>query len=189
MITFFIDSLVKYYPQVGVYALIGAALIFFTWKVSVFCVKTNALHEEFPSLKTLIGEIRSALVTLNQVLVEKNVINKSVFSQSNSPRQMNAVGVKLYNESGAKSAFEGMRDDLMKDLEAKKLDSFLELEREALNVVLAKMNDIRFKAIQNYAFEHSSFDNNPLTYTDILHVISLNLRDAYIAKHPENTLG
>ncbi|MDP3957533.1 MAG: hypothetical protein Q8Q10_03475 [bacterium] len=123
---------------------------------------------------------------MNNVLLEKQVISHSCYSQENSPRVINPLGQKLYEQSGAKDLMEKVKGKLLKELETnKKIDSLLELERESLNTMLNRMDDKEFKNIQNFAFEHPKFEGNPLTFTDILFVMALVLRDLYRGKHPE----
>ena len=55
--------------------------------------------------------------------------------------------------------------------------------------MLQKRNDQKFKGIQNFAFEHPNFEDKSLTYTDILFILSLKLRDDFIKTHPNSKLG
>ncbi len=77
----------------------------------------------------------------------------------------------------------------MTELESKKFESLLELEQSCLEVLLQKRNDQKFKNIQNFAFEHPTFEGRTLTYIDILFVLSLKLRDDFREKHPDSELG
>jgi hypothetical protein len=189
MINIILNYLQIYFPQIIGYALLVLITGLVVWKTAKFYFATKQLHNDFPSIKTLLSDIKTGFTTLNQVLLEKQVISQSCFSQAKSPRQLNPIGEKMYKESGAEALFNLVKGELLAELSKKTFDSFLELERESLNVVLAKMDDTRFKGIQNFAFEHSIFEGNNLTYTDILHVISLKLRNEYLTNHPDNTLA
>lgn len=184
-----LNYLITYYPQVGGYLLAAFVLAFVVWKISKFYLTTQTTNKDFLSIKATIEDIRSGFSTLNQVLLEKNVISNSCFSSSNSPRAINQLGIKLMHDSGADKLFQDMKTELIRELENAKFDSFLELEQESLDVLLKKMNDTRFKRIQNFAFEHPKYEEVDLTYIDILHILSLKLRDAYLEKYPKNKLG
>ena len=126
-IQYILDLLFKYYPQIAGYAFFLALAVYITYKATTFYIKTSKLHTEFPSVQILLTEIKSSFATLNQVLLEKQVISQSCFSQAKSPRQLNDIGMKLYKDSGADSLFVLVKDELLTELDTKRFDSFLEL--------------------------------------------------------------
>lgn len=207
MIDYILQKLFEYYPQVSTYFIIILVVVFVVYKFTIFYKDTKDNNRKFGEIEGSLnkidednnkkfGEIEGSLnridkgfTTLNQILLEKNVISKSCYSEENSPRVINKIGLKLYSESGAEKLFDNIKDELLLELEKKHFDSLLELERSSLDVLMDKMNDIRFKDIQNFAFEHPTFDNNPLTYTDLLFIMSLKLREAYREKYPQSNLG
>ena len=207
MIDYILQKLSEYYPQVSTYFIIILVVAFVVYKLTIFYKDTKDNNKKFGEMEGSLsridkdnnkkfGEIEGSLnridkgfTTLNQILLEKNVISKSCYSEENSPRVINKIGLKLYSESGAEKLFDNIEDELLLELEKKHFDSLLELERSSLDVLMDKMNDIRFKDIQNFAFEHPTFDNNPLTYTDLLFIMSLKLREAYREKYPQSNLG
>jgi hypothetical protein len=182
-------KLIEFAPQIATYVLVALVVGIVVWKTAVFYVNTKKATSKFPAIEISLGKIDKGLTTLNQILLEKSVISQSCYSNENSPRVISDIGKKLYSESGAEKLFNIIKPELVAELEQKKFDSLLELERESLNVLIDKMNDPRFKDIQNFAFEHPTFEGSPLTYTDILFIMSLNLRDDYRQKYPESNLG
>lgn len=189
MINYAIQKLIEYFPQVSTYFIIILVAVFVTYKLTIFYINTKKTNSKFPTIEETLNRIDKGFTTLNQILLEKNVISRSCYSEENSPRVLNEMGVRLYSESGARDLFEKIKDELISELEKKHFDSLLELERSSLDVLIEKMNDIRFKEIQNFAFQHPTFNSNPLTYTDILFIMSLRLRDLYREKHKNSNLG
>ena len=53
--------------------------------------------------------------------------------------------------------------------------------------MLAHGDDLSYKPIQDFAFQHPTYKNNPLTYSDILFLIALKLRDFYRGRHTDLT--
>lgn len=88
-------------------------------------------------------------------------------------------------ESSGNVVFETKKDGLLLELEQKQINSLLELEKESLNTVLAHRDDLDYKPLQDFTFQHPTFKDSPLTYTDLLFIVALKLRDFYRAKHPE----
>ena len=160
-------------PEIAGYILVAVIVAILVWKVAKFYIATTKVHTEFPVIKSILTDIKTGFATLNQVLLEKQVISKSCFSNANSPRIINELGKRLYEQSGAKKVYEDIKPSLIADLENKKFESLLELEQGCLNLMLQKRNDQKFKGIQNFAFEHPNFEDKSLTYTDILFILSL----------------
>jgi hypothetical protein len=212
---YFLNFLNQYYPQVGIYAATLFFVIAVTVKIHGFYLnmqtvkgktekledkmpdielkmkmwqgKTEKLEDKMPKIEIMFSKIETGLILLNKMLLEKTIISQSCYSNENSPRTINDIGQSLLKESGANKIFEAKKKMLLSDLELKTINSLLELEREALNVMLAHGDDLDYKPVQDFAFEHPTYQGNPLTYTDILFIMALKLRDFYQVKHPELT--
>ncbi len=189
MIEYIINSFDQQFPEIAGYTLVAFVVAIVVWKAAKFYMATTKIHTEFPRIQSILTDIKTGFTTLNQVLLEKQVISKSCFSNENSPRVINDIGIKLYEQSGAGKVYKDIEPSLMTELETKKFESLLELEQSCLEVLLQKRNDQKFKDIQNFAFEHPTFEGKPLTYTDILFILSLRLRDDFRKKHPDSDLG
>lgn len=190
-----ISKLIEYFPQIAGYGILAIVVGYISVKATQFYMKTNGLHSSVGGLdvavtgmKTTLDSIHTGLTTLNNVLLEKTVISTSCYSVGNSPRILNASGLKVYNESGAKPLLESKKNELMKELELKTYNSFLEVERESFKVLLDRMSEPDFSVVQDFAYQHPQFENQALTYSDILYIMSIVLRDAYKEKHPELNL-
>lgn len=175
---------VEYSAKSSPVILVVFMIVAITILVTKFVLRTNGTNEALPKIQALLAKMDKGLAMLNAVLLEKNIINQSCYSKEDSPRAVNKLGERLLEVSGAGALFERMKPDLLAALGEKKTISLLELERESLNVLLERMDDPAFIGIQNFAFQHPTFEGKPLTYTDILFMIALRLRDAYMAGMP-----
>ncbi|MBI2444213.1 MAG: hypothetical protein HYV42_03165 [Candidatus Magasanikbacteria bacterium] len=179
------DTLNQVAPQAAIYAAIILVVGLLVYHFTKFWVATNKTNQALPEIQASLIKIDRGLNTLNKVLLEKNIISQSCYSNVNSPRALNDLGRRLLPASGADRLLAQQAGAFLNELEQKPYDSPLEVEREALNLLLAKMDDAEFRELQNFAYNHPQFDGKPLTYTDILFVMSLVLRDQYLARHPE----
>lgn len=194
--------IVSHYPALGIGVFALVLIVIATIRITTFVNKSNKIHEEFPGVKTDLGKLKTdlkclpeiqasmskmhtALSSLNTVLLDKQLINTTCYASSNSPLALNTAGNNLIKESGADVIFESMKKELIEDLLAKDVKSLLQLERASLALLFSKMDDPRFKQLQDFAFEHPTFENNSLSFSDILFVMSLVLRDSYRSQHPE----
>lgn len=189
MLQYLLDNLIKFFPQAAGYSFVTFVVAILVWKVCSFYLNTKKTVGKFPQIETVLAKIDKGLTTLNQVLLEKQIISQSCYSSENSPRVINEKGMKLCKDSGAEEIFNDVKDELLKELEKKPLTSLLELERTSLDVFLERMNDPRFKKIQDFAFENPRFEGLPLTYTDILFILALKLRDYYRENHSDFRSG
>lgn len=185
MLELIFKKLLEYFPQVAVYAIIILIVGFVVYKATRFYVQTKNVHKEFPDIKLVLQKIDKGLNTLNTILLEKSVISQSCYSNGNSPRIINDLGKKVLEESTAGALFEKIKNDLLMELSKNNFTSLLEVERESLNLLLSKMNEPQFSTIQNFAYQHPTFNETPLSYSDILFVMSIKLRDLYKENHPE----
>ena len=179
--------LIQYYPQIAVYGIILFLVVVITIKATDFYSQTRRLHADMPTVQTTLTKIDTGLTLLNNVLLEKTIISQSCYSNGNSPRVISSLGIQLLNESGANPIFEAIKGEFVMELEAKTINSLLELEKESLNVMLVHRDEARFKPLQDFAYQHPTFNDMPLTYTDLLFVVALKLRDFYRTRHPDLT--
>ena len=182
---------------IAIVATVAVILTRFYMKTTIMCDKVPGMeatlqgivaagaHSKMPVIEEMLQRIDKSLSMLNQVLMEKNVISQSVYSNENSPRVVNELGEQLLTESGASVVLEHMASELIDDLEDDSLDSDLELEQASLNLLFDRRDERQFKPIQDFVFQHPTFSGNPLTYTDVLYVMSLKLRDMFKKTHPE----
>ncbi len=185
MISTICNYLLEHQGIVGITVVIAIIVFLIGWKLSEFYNETKKVNKSFPEIKDKLSSIDSSLNTLNTILIEKEIIKSSIYSQANSPRIVNESGKKVYQQSGAKNILEENSNNLINELEKLDNRSLLKLEQNCLKVMISKMNTDEFKPIQDFAFQNPNFQDKPLTYTDILYIMSIYLRDIYINKHPE----
>ncbi len=179
------EEINKNYPLIGA-VILAAAL---SALVTKFVVRTNHTNSAFPKIERMLRRINMGLMTLNNVLLEREIIKQSCYSGTDSPRTVNSLGEKLFKESGAGLLFETLKPDFMNALREKQFNSLLELERQCLNVLMEARDRPEFKRVQNFAFEYPIFQGSPLTYSDILFVMALKLRDVYRKAYSEKNLA
>jgi len=152
------NFLIQGYQQVALYGIALYLIIFTTIKINTFYLKTTDLHSDVAGLntkvqglddkvsglngkvskvETLLAKIDLGFTLLNKALLGKSVIDVSCYSNDHSPRTVNALGEKLFQESGADNIFALAKDELILELESKTIRSMLELQGESLNVMLA----------------------------------------------------
>ena len=183
------NFLIQDYQQVALFGIVLYLIVKITITLDRFYVETKKLHDKVPNMERLLAKIDAGLSSLNDTLLGKSVIDKSCYSRDRSPRTVNELGEKLFKESGADAVYLSMEEELAQELALKPIKSLLQLQTESLNVMLAHRDDSAFLPLQNFVYQHPTYNDTPLAYTDVLFVMALKLRDFYLTKHPNLNAG
>ncbi len=181
------NKAIEHYPQIGGYALLIIIVAYLSIKIYKFYSTTTKVCNSFDGISEKLNKISKGLEMTNTILLEKKFIDNSCYSESYSPVQANPLGRDLYKESGAEQLMNsGLSDKLLKELEENyQQDTALEVQNNALRILLEEKDGDEFRILQKFAYNNPKFRDNPLTYTDILYIMSLELRNKYLMKHPD----
>lgn len=126
--------------------------------------------------------------------IDNTLIGELSFKRS--PRVISSLGKKVLSISGADQILAKVCDSLLSEMETKKIKTPFDAETEAYFTVIRHDSDDAFNGLKNYIYnapETITIEVDgvdivvKLDYMSILRLISLDLRDLYIARHPEIT--
>jgi hypothetical protein len=192
-----LNILEKYYPPIGGFASLVIIVSIISIKSyqfysrtksvnNVFELRTKKVDNTFKEISERLNKLSKGLEMTNTILLEKKFIDNSCYSESHSPVQMSLLGKELYQQSGAKELMEELSEKLLAELESDfQQDTALEVQRNSLRILLEKMDEREFRSLQKFAYNNPVFNDNPLTYSNILFVTSLELRNRYLERHPD----
>lgn len=189
LMEYLFNLLIQDYQQIALYLVVLYFVVWITIRINTFYLKTSELRTKVPNMERLLAKIDAGLSSLNDTLLGKSIIDKSCYSRDRSPRTVNELGEKLFKESGADAVYLSMEEELAQELALKPIKSLLQLQTESLNVMLAHQDDSAFLPLQNFVYQHPTYNDTPLAYTDVLFVMALKLRDFYLTKHPNLNAG
>ena len=196
----------EHYPVIT--AIIIVAVL--TWKVakyhsSVEDVKKTvnnldckAHREEIDELKKVGQTVQNMGEQLNEIakwIMNKDRATISVLSRKCSPRQMTKIGRQVFKESKAEETLDNNLDFFLQLVEDKKPTTPFDVEDISLEVLASNLSNPLFKKIKEYLY----YQPDVKVYKDeegkeievrvsmfaILKLMSLELRDKYLEKHPE----
>lgn len=116
------------------------------------------------------------------------------FSQKQSPRKLNNNGITLFNDVGGQQFIDRNRDFLFNAMDMFTPKTAYDVEVSALSALRMNQNNDMFDDIKDWVYLAPSRtiedeNGNPkqvdVDFDDVLFVISLPLRDAYLHEHPE----
>lgn len=114
-------------------------------------------------------------------------------ARKHSPRQLTELGKKVLEMSGANEILPKICDELIKEMEQRRINTAFDAETEAYFAMLRNDKNEAFNGLKNFIYNapdsiEVEVDGEKtavkLDYTSIVRILSLNLRDEYIRRHP-----
>lgn len=138
--------------------------------------------------------IEKDLIILKSVLAMKYKNFKETFSLKFSPRRLNENGEKLFSDIKGAEFLEKNKDFLFSQIDALKPKTALDVENAANIACLSNTDNDIFNGLKNFVYNSPTYmledaENVKRPYdldmNDICFVLSLPLRDMYLAEHSE----
>ena len=138
-------------------------------------------------------EIMEAITEIRTYLMVKNPKTAALFSQKHSPRELNEAGKQLLADINGEEFLNKNKETLIKGIDDKTPKTALDVEESALEVLYSLIDNDMFIDIKNWVYNSPSrkltIDGVEREYTitmnDVCFVLSLPLRNMYLAQHPE----
>jgi hypothetical protein len=136
------------------------------------------------SIEKSLSYIMGALDSLK--IPAKDGASPSVpLTQTRSPRQVTEPGHELLELCGAKQLFADKMDVFVSKLEEVEPKTALDVESQALKVLWALTDEDYFNRIKNYLYNNPKFKDGEVNLTTVCMLMSLELRNEYLKRHPE----
>lgn len=211
------DAIITYLLETASWVVLVGVAIWVAWKLSKYhtelehakkkvselpCetrrneIETALSYKE--SMDRLTSRLESVASQLDDVckwVMKQDISTVDTFAPKHSPRQMNAMGLDLFEKSSAKKTVEDNLQMLLEQLQAKNPQTCYDVEDCALEVLIANLSHPMMNDIKNYLYFNPSYIvstdeegkevKSELSMSLLLHLMSIELRDRYIELHPE----
>lgn len=143
------------------------------------------------------GELKSVnenLIKVTSLLLLKYKDAGKLFSAKNSPRQLNEMGKQVLSDIKGMEFLEANKSFLFEGIDDYRPKTALDVENAAHAVCAVSTNYEIFNDIKNFVYNSPSYHikddegkekRYDLAMSDVCFVLSLPLRDMYLAAHPE----
>lgn len=210
------------YPMLFIILVISGIVAYVTWKITSWYNKTkdiekslsqkpdkaellcdvhhgavNNLKDDVKEVHTAIGTIQRDINDLKMYLMVKNPKAAPIFSGKHSPRQLNDLGKKVYEEMHGEDFLNENLDLFISAIDELKPQTALDVETSALSVLIENTNNPIFNRLKMWVYNSPSVqipvgkDGETTEYaivmSDICFILSIPLRDKYLARHSELT--
>lgn len=145
-------------------------------------------------LDNVISGIREDIAIIKTHLIEKDSKAAKVFSGKASPRKLNEMGLQVYKEFDGPVFLDKNQDFLFRMIDEKNPQTALDVENASLEVLYKCVennifNDVKVLVYNSKAITIQEKGKEPaeyaITMNDICFIFSLELRDRYLAAHPD----
>lgn len=145
----------------------------------------NSIKETMQSNNGMLVELSRWAMHMDESRIEK-------LAQKCSPLQMTKAGGYLYKISKAKDAINQIADRLIHEMESMNLRTELDVEDKSLDLILKNNNDVAFDPVKKYVYYSpdtiqvgNTGETIKFNMLSLMKLMSIDLRDRYLAKHPE----
>ena len=171
-----------------------------SFKGGTIFTRLEQAEKEIEGVKKKIGDINKEVGILHDSVLEiQTIIRNSgteLFSiiKKHSPRCLNDLGEKLFNEMHGTEFIEKNRDKLFAGIDKRQPQTALDVERVSRIVCLELANDSIFNSIKDFVYNCPMQQGKDARGNDIqiditldmaCAILALPLRDAYLKEHPE----
>ncbi len=145
----------------------------------------DSIKETMQSNNGMLVELSRWAMHMDESMIEK-------LAQKYSPLRMTEAGAYLYNVSGAKEAVGKIAERLIADMEAMNLRTELDVEDKSLDMIIKNSNDAAFDQVKKYVYYspdtiqvENTGESIKFNMLSLMKLMSIDLRDRYLTKHPE----
>ena len=139
------------------------------------------------------NQIKEDLLQIKMFLMAKNPKTATIFSVKNSPRALNEEGLKLLEEIHGNEFLAANSALFINAIQAKNPQTALDVEVYAHDVLIESLNLGIFNELKHWVYNsptrsiniNGNIEDYSVTLGDICFILSLPLRDKYLAQHPE----
>lgn len=125
-----------------------------------------------------------ALVEIFTFLGQKYPKRGKLFSQKQSPRVLNSMGLEIFEKIDGQKFLEENKEVLFERIDSYEPNTRLDVEQQAFNALVALSTDSIFNRLKDYVYDAPAITtpdgSYELTIGDICFILSIPLRDMYI---------
>lgn len=159
--------------------------------------RIERVESRLERVEDIVQDIKMDLVALHTFLQSKYKTTAPMFSQKHSPRTLNAKGKEVLVKFGGEEFLKANEGMLCQRIEMKKPKTALDVEQDALRVLYETMDLDIFNEVKLRVYNSEDIDvekdgkieKYSITMEDVCFIFSLDLRDRYLAKHPDVPVG
>lgn len=160
------------------------------------CIKSDmsTVKSELTFVKNDMVSVKNELIKVTSLLSVKYKNVAPMFALKNSPRRLNDFGLRVLEDIMGMEFLQTNKDFFFAQIDACSPKTAYDVENAAHTVCLTSIDNEIFNRLKNFVYNSPSYDikddegkekKYDLSLPDVCFVLSLPLRDMYLAAHPE----
>lgn len=154
----------------------------------------TSVKTDINSVKIELSSVKNELTKVTSLLSVKYKGAAPLFALKNSPRRLNEFGERVLEDAKGMEFLQTNRDFFFAQIDAVAPKTAYDVENAAHTVCLTSIDNEIFNRLKNFVYNSPSYTikddegkerKYDLSLPDVCFVLSLPLRDMYLAAHPE----
>lgn len=166
------------------------SIIFFGYKAGRYAEKFNRIEGDCSDLKKTTDELIRRMTRVEDLLIVKSKTASSFFAAKNSPRVLNQIGQKVFNDMEGQEFLTKNKEKLYAAIDASNPRTAYDVELNVINAIVSLLDSDALNDIKVFVYNYPTIKNDKgeeveVTLADAIDILSLPLRDMYLNDHKE----
>lgn len=137
-------------------------------------------------------ELSLSVTEIKTYMASRSNIASNMFARKHSPWSLNELGLTIFEDMKGREFINEYKDYLFSRIEKSEIVSAYDVEKAALTECILCTNEPFFKRIKDFVYSYHTVKTNDgkekeVTLEDACFILSIPLRDMYLAEHPDIT--
>lgn len=148
-------------------------------------IRFDNIDNRLKNIDDTIEDHTMALVQIFTFLGQKYPKRGSIFAQKNSPRSLNPLGQKIFEDIHGREFLDNNKDVLFNFIENESPQTRLDVENYSMQALMSLTGDKVFNPLKDYVYDAPAVElpdgkKFELSIADLCFILSIPLRDMYI---------
>ena len=157
--------------------------------VGRYAEKFIRIEEDCFDLKKTTDELMRRMIRVEDLLMSRSKTASSFFAAKHSPRKLNNIGQKVYDDMKGEEFLSNNKSTLYSKIDSKKPKTAYDVEMASYEAILSLLNDDMFNEIKVFIYNYPMLKTDDgaeveVALGDAVFILSLPLRDMYLNDNP-----
>lgn len=158
--------------------------------IGKYTEKFKNIEANYSSLQKDSKELQERLIRVEDMLMFKHKDAPDYFAAKRSPRALNALGLKVFEDMKGQDFLNNNKDVLFSRISDAEPKTALDVEQAAFNACISISNMDIFNDIKVFVYNYPTVqvkegESKEVKLGDAIFILSLPLRDMYLQEHTE----
>ena len=159
-------------------------------KAGRYSEKFDNIEKDRNELKSITADLKERLIRVEDILMLKHKGASDFFAAKHSPRVLNDLGEKIYEDMKGESFLVKNKELLYSKIKETEPKTAYDVENASENAIVSFLNDDLFNEIKVFVYNYPAVkkengDEIEVSLGDAVGILALPLRDMYLNDNPD----